>query len=1166
MQASYALNSGEQPSSSSSPPSTLTPISLLEKTIDTVVVSFIKTQSGEIHGVLPQQGNTPSRVIPVTGIPSSSLENLEAVKDLIRKSRFTIHPDHLSIHLALKKGLLVTAPQAPLQPSPLGRKSVQGFAVALDPLHPYRQKHPKWCQNVENGFSDASYAGLIKQCKVEMGILEAHEELTHPQRSFVEQIKRSMKSLLDKLNQPQHPSLQDMQRLIRAICENTYKFIFSPVWEIEAYHQSSLHIFIQNQIAFRKALEEEFSSFNEGSNQILDQILKAIQTNKIDKVCVELEINYPEQRNIIQCLKIKSKALVEAEQQRVRREIDQYLNKPQTQACLENIIYQECPHMKNYRLSLTEIPSAPYCTSLPPDFYVDKLSAFLKAWQDFQTSPRNESDWAQFKAALESVYNDKNIEHFQKVVTPLIQFWQSIENILLWPQEYLISEKEEDYLIRNLYIFMGISNTSLAQTTLIPYDYQNIPEQKLKHAEATLKSPKSSFEQKREACRLLLHAQIPWKDLCAIGGMLHRSGSVTEKTAKQNRSLVCQALPDLILDLPRLKKALEALIEFELKECSKPPFYEIPQKSSEDDYSFIHILGASSILQRNFEKLQLTLHFWTNQQLSGNAYAQPKIKYAILRTIQIMGELFKNLRSAYALSEDEIWDCVEDLRDLLAHVERSRIQKRLTTLIQDQSPFASKVFAGLFDNLRSLREHFQSESSISRNNQTWADIKQRYSTASQHKTYLLLEELQNFYLYLAEKIPEVKQEELRKTVKSAKAQQTRREIIEIQQALLQGNYQNIDLAKLPLTQNQQTKLKECLKVLQSPKAAENNAIQAKPANLTKLINIFKSLSVNKFSEENKTHIEMIQKMLTLKNYEKDDLEAISSADLLKDPTFKTRIQHIQALFQKLRKEWPNQNQIESVEDFFISFIESAEDFVLRKKEEFHSILESVEIVQEEQVDTQVEQLIRSLQLSPISSQILKMTIKTLGITEKSDEILWENVRKICSKEDVSSPTSAAQDENQTAKKKALKSIEAITDKTQALKDLLPSNLQSEQALDTYRKDSLLQLGSQYLISAFRSAASSLELAIEMFRHDYPDQQFFFQDIQHHLVILIQHGNDILHVHDVSEPDTRTTVGRIFSDYGNLQRLLQNLDLASNSNRQLPSLIQKLTFLKHLVES
>lgn len=1166
MQTNASLPTISQPSSTHSPSTTATSIFLLERTVNDVAVSFIKTSSGEIQGLIQQSENTPPRSIPVTGIPLHSLDTLEAIKDLIQKSRFTTYPDRLEINLALKEGLLVVPPQMPLQPSPLGRTSVQGFAVNLSPSHPYLQKHPKWCQNVENGFGlhDSDFEELINQCKAEMGISEAQEGIAEQQRNYVEQIKRAMKSLLDKLSQPQRPSLQEVRYLIRTMCENTYKFIFFPVWEIDAYRHHPLQVFIQNQLMFRDALKEEFTPFNEESSKILDQIIEAIQTNKIDEICASLEIIYPEQKETIQRLKAKSKTLIAAEQQRVQKEIDNYLNRPHIQACLENIIYKEYPEMRTYRYSLSEIPSSFFCcTTVSPDPYVDKLIAFLKTWQEFQASPQNERDWIQFKMALEWEYSDKKIEHFQQTVMPLIQFLTSIENILLWPQEYLLSEKEEDYLIRNLYFLMGISNTALTNTALIPRDYQHIPEEKLKQAEAILKSPKSHPEKKREACRLLLHAQIPWKDLCAIGCMLHRAGGVPEETAKQNRRLVCQSLFDLATNLPTLKQAIERLIEFELKECSQPPFYEIPQKLSENSYQFIHMLGASSILQRNFEKLQQVLHFWTNHPLKGNDYAQPKIRYAILRTIQIMGELFKNLRSAHALSEDEIWDCVEDLRDLLAHVERSRVQKRLTILLQN--PQANGIFSRLFDNLRILREHFQPPLSIGGNFKTWTGIKQQYFTPNKHKTYLALEELQNLYLYLAEKIPGAKQEELKNTVKSAKAQQARKEISDIQQALLQGTYENIETAKLPLTQTQHAKLKECLKILKSLKAAENNASQAKPANLNKLINIFKSLSLTKFSEANKNHIEQIKKMLTLKNYETTDQELIQSTDLLKNSSFKIRIQRIQDLFQMLKREWPNQSQIESIEDFFISFTESPEDFVARKKEEFQSILESIEIVREEQVETEIDKLIRSLQLHPISSQILTMTIKTLGITEKSDEVTWENVRKSCSKEEILTATLTIKDEKQTAKKKALNSIEAIFDKTQALQALLPFNLQSKEALDAYAKDSILQLGSQYLVSAFRAAASSLEITIETFRHDYPDKQPSFQDIQQHLVRVIRHGNDILHVHDVTEPDTRTSVGHIFSDYQHLHRLLQNLDLVSNGNVQLPSLTQKLNFLKTLID-
>lgn len=1165
MQTNASLNTISQSSSHHSPPTTSTTIFLLERTVNDIAVSFIRTTSGEIQGLIQQPENIP-RSIPVTGIPLHSLDTLEVIKELIQKSQFTVYPDRLEIKLALKEGVLAANPQISMQPSPLGRKSVQGFTVSLSPSHPYRQKHPKWCQSVENGFSlhDSDFEKLINQCKAKMGISDAQDGVSSQQQDYAEKTKRIVKTLLDKLSQPQRPSFQEVRYLIRTMCENTYKFIFFPVWEIEAYRHHPLQIFVQNQLMFKDALKQEFTPFNEESSKILDQIIEAIQTNKIDEICASLEVDYPEQKEIIQRLQTKSKALLAAEQQRVQQEIDSYLNRPQTQACLENIIYKEYPEMRTYRYSLSEMLSSFFCcTTISHDSYVDKLIAFLKTWQEFQASPQSEDDWIQFKIALEWEYSDKKIEHFQQTVMPLIQFLTSIENILLWPQEYLPSEKEEDYLIRNLYFFMGISNTALTNTTLIPHDYQHISEQKLKQAEATLKSIKSHPEQKREACRLILHAQIPWKDLCAIGYMLHRSGGVNEETAKQNRHLVCQALFDLVTNLPTLKQAIEKLIEFELKECSQPLFYETPQKLSENSYQFIHMLGASSILQRNFEKLQRVLHFWTNHPLKGNDYAQPKIRYAILRTIQIMGELFKNLRSAQALSEDEIWDCVENLRDLLAHVERSRVQKRLTILLQD--PQANGIFSRLFDNLRILREHFQSPLFIRENLKTWVGIKQEYFTPNKHKTYLALEELQNLYLYLAEKIPNSKQEELKNTVKSAKAQQARKEIADIRQTLLQGTYEGIETAKLPLTQNQHAKLKECLKILKSPKAADNNASQARPANLNKLINIFKSLSLSNFSEANKNRIEQIKKMLTLKNYETADQELIQSADLLKDSTFKIRIQRIQDLFQMLKDEWPNQSQIESIEDFFISFTETPEDFVIRKKEEFQFILESIEIVREEQVETEIDKLIRSLQLHPISSQFLTLTIKTLGITEKSDEVTWENVRKSCSKEQILSATLLTKDEKQTAKKKALNSIEAIFDKTQALKALLPTNLQSKEALDAYVKDSILQLGSQYLVSAFRTAASSLELAIETFRHDYPNQQSFFQDIQQHLVTVMRHGNDILHVHDVTEPDTRTSVGHIFSDYQHLQRLLQNLDLVPNGNVQLSSLTQKLNFLKILID-
>jgi len=1071
-------------------------------------------------------------------------------------------------------------PLKPLSENPLQRSHPLGFALGISELDPYHRQYPEWCEAVQLTFPrilDApSYREVLRSCKIKMGLEKAERGVPPIQKGYLENIVRVLNTLIDNFSQPK-PDLRVIPTAITTIYENIYLLLVSPISEVYHYIQHPLHLYTRNQFTFRQELEQCLPPGETTPEDFINPLLNSLPSQELESVSLQLQIKHPNCKKTIQALTLKALLLIDKMKQAAQKEIDLYREKPEIKFCFDSI-FQRCSYlaekydsMKQGRYeSLAELPTEP-SDKVYEASYTPHITGLLRVCETFRNSTEP-NRFEIFKAECEKyITQQKSREHFQTLVVPLIGFLQCIKNILLWPQQYELAPGEIKYINSNLYFLIGISGKSIAG---IPYKYLSISEEDKKNAEAVLKKKDSPLQKKREASRTLLHARIPWASLQALGCLLHKSGGVSETEAVFNQALVTASLIDLIPNLPAVKQSIEELVEFELTECSPAPSIVQPAKLPEGCYAYIQLLGNISEIQRSIKKTLEILRSWRNRPLMADDFKTPKIRYAALRTIQILGELSKNLREAGILSADASWDNLEELRDLLSHSERISLFKRLKIWIDQPE---GKYIAGFFEDFRTLGEYFQDRLAVLNQAKTWADRKRLHQKGKERPANLELNGLQDLYIFLAAKITQEQQLALRETLKKAEAVKAREEIARIKEEFLQNKFDpqtyQAKIAKLPLAKGQQKLLEEAIKIMMNPKAAANNQRSAKPGMLKKTVQIMGEFKKSKKFADSIGLLEDLSKLLSRRNYfnNPEDPEIMTEDQLVEDKTFPKRIARAEEILTQLRLHWSEKAilppQLEIAEDYLRNLQEEANEFIERKKQACQEIVEAIPTYPPASLQEESDNLIRALQIEIMPLEKLKLAIKGLGVCGP-DEKAWEAAHAGCiKKKEAANPHEKESKENPTdiAKKKALNCIEAIIDRIQKL-DRLISCQSRDQEYKNLNQDMLLQLACQYLVSDFRASASSLELYIETLKYSFPLFRPFFSEIQQSLINNVKTGNDFLHVHEVTEPSTLTSAGHVFEMHRLLLELLKTFSLGKNHDIIMDSFRQKLNRLKDILSN
>lgn len=1068
-------------------------------------------------------------------------------------------------------------PLKPLDKNPLKRTHPLGFALGISVSDPYYKQYPEWCESVQLTFprivDASSYRQALVECKRRMGMEQVEQRIDSREQEHLNNIARVLNTLIETLSQP-NIDLNTIPTAITTIYEEIYELLVCPINKVYFYILTPLHILTVNQQEFRLEL---LQSLPPGENEdLVSPILSSIADQEIENVSEKLQRQYPDRKQTIQALATKAQLLLQQARQKAQDEIDLYRQIPDIKLCFE-VIFSRClyledkyEYMKCGRYSSRgEMPSSPAATIVQAS-YLSQITGLLRVCETFRSSTAG-NRFETFKGACEQYLKQRKArEHFQTSIVPLLEFLQVLKNILMWPQEYEIAPGEFHFIRLNLNYLMTISNKNVTGSSLIPYKYLSISEEDKKTAEATLnKDP--SLQKKREACRLLLHARIPWAALQALGCLLHTSGGVSEHEKTFNQQLVRDSLEDLIPNLPRVKQAIEELLEFELSECSAAPPTVRPSKLPEGCYAYIQLLGNMSETQRSIKKILEILEFWRNLQPIAVDFEAPKVRYAALRTIQILGELSKNLHEAGILNADTCWDNLEELRDLLSHSERISLFKRLQLWLL--KPEGGRM-PGFFKDFRTLDKYFNQLARVLKDADTWAKRKKVHQSR-ERPANLELTGLQDLYVFLAAKISREQQLALLDTLKKPEAVQAREEIVKIKEEFSHDKFDpqtyQAKILKLPLTKIQQKLLEEAIKVMLNPRAAENNHRSAKPGMLKKVVQIIEAFKKNKKLNDSRDSLEDLTRLLTLKNYSNNpqNLETIPESQLVEDPTFPERIAHTQKILEQLKQEWTNKGivppQLNVAEEYLRSLQERIQEFIERKKVECQEIIENIPTHPNVSVQEEGNNLIRSMQIKVMPLESLQLAIKALGISGP-DGKLWEAAHAGCTKKkETPSPNNKESDKNtpDVTKKKALQCIEAILDRIQKLYHLV-SGPSRDQEYNNFCQDPLLQLACQCLVSDFRAASSSLELYLESLKYPLPLFRPFFSEIQQTLLKYVQIGNDFLHMHEVTEPWTSTNAGHVFRTYAHLSELLRNFSLGKDHNILMESFGLKLNQLRDIL--
>jgi hypothetical protein len=693
-------------------------------------------------------------------------------------------------------------PLLPLAENPLRETHPLGFPLGAS-RRDYSEKYPEWCENVLSRprIRGSSYEKAIKKCEQMAGLENQRCELEQMKKGWKNAIDRAIKIILE-FNEVNLLDLNQIYSQFKTIYGNVYQFIFIQIQNVEKL-KNDKHAFLSCfQRDFYDELKDVFLEMDQApfNNIRLDIFESQIQTDDeaSSSEIKKLQDEYPDSAGKIEELARLAQGFVQRKRNELTHKVNDYLCWPEVSSCWQ-LIFKRCPdlkekyhQMKRMRFSSLVDIGRGYQADCYKDPYITLFSKIVAACERFAASPQKGTDQLnQLKQEIGEIYvllNNK-LDHFDRRIEPLVFLRDVIQIILKWPGEYELSQGEKLYISNAVYFLISISNKSLTAEPEIPYNYQNIPEKEKSDAVRVLASKKTTA-QKREACRMLLYSRIPWKALIAIGSLFHGGGGIKPEQIAYNRRLLGEALIDLFDEFRIIEAAMTDLIEFELSEFTDSPSLQPPTDLPEDCFRYIHLLGDRQQILNSLNEICGILQWWETTPLDASQVNEIRVKYAVLRTIQMVGELSKTLRQAGLLNVNESASrCIEQLRDLLAHLEKFKVNKRLQALLKMDNLPGCQIVA-IIEDFKELLHYFMRERIEVSKAREWLEIK-NLQNVDQDLPQLEVNNLRTLVVYLDSQISLEEQTALRMTVMGEEARNKRREIYQIKEEFLAGCYERL---------------------------------------------------------------------------------------------------------------------------------------------------------------------------------------------------------------------------------------------------------------------------------------------------------------------------------------------------------------------------------------
>jgi len=265
------------------------------------------------------------------------------------------------------------------------------------------------------------------------------------------------------------------------------------------------------------------------------------------------------------------------------------------------------------------------------------------------------------ETVLQKLQHLKKWQHYCTCIIPLVRMIKCIEGLLLCPMGPF-SNKGKEY----------VKGTLLGLGTLvhqyIHYDYLDIDEDTFGRAKSNIVSGN------RDEVRTFLHGCIPWLSLRNIQTMLWYS-----RKNPMYDEIVYRELSGLIEDLSNLRLHLYDLLTHELSEFDS---YRIDGASIvQREKSFTTVIKTGSFYDdiAHLEKIEKVLRSVVE---SDDSESSTLIKrYAMVRALEVIGEGSKHL-SERVCDNAVFWNELGKLRNILSHLERPRVNRRLQELLK----------------------------------------------------------------------------------------------------------------------------------------------------------------------------------------------------------------------------------------------------------------------------------------------------------------------------------------------------------------------------------------------------------------------------------------------------------------------------------------------------
>ncbi len=1047
-------------------------------------------------------------------------------------------------------------PLKPLKDNPLNQTHPIGFSFNVSPSHPYYAAHPTWCDRVsENSFDNED--AIVASYKAKMGIPKTEEMLTPFEQKRFQGIDKALNFILKELKK-EKPDLQTIEFQIGEVYENIYQLLVIPINDIQQCLKPSPFTFILNQQEFRQGLEALLPTPKDKlAREILDETLNAMSEGTIDRKSSQLLTRYPAHQALIDDLTRAVHVLMKKAQEKILADIDNYKERNDDVKFCFNALFARQGHLihkydemlHGRYSSLEEIPRGIPSNRIHCASYIPAITGLLRACEAFLSSPdKTEKEYIALSEGFDSYLQQRNLAQvFQDKVFRLIQFLERVKSVLQWPQEYELSDGEMHYLRQKVYFLMFISNKQLGTEPAVPYAYLTINEEKIKEESLKLKNKATPTGKKIEACRTLYHARIPWKALRAIGTLCHGSGGVSEAALAQNQQLLQDSFGDFVQDLPRVQRSIEELIDFEVAACSSSPNLTPPSPLPIGCYANIQLIGNLTESKRTVSAVVDLLDRWTNLRLTTDELAQPKAKFAHLRTLQILGENVKILRDSGVLGDDEAWKFLEEMRDLLSHSERISVFKRLQILLNE--PRHQRLFTLLREDFQMLREYFSGRMKLLEKATTWAHTKRIQQEAENSSVELTCIGVQELCVFLDDKIPSDIQDKLRQSLLQRAAQERRKKIFQIKKDLLASQFNPSDIGSLPLTKVQRGDLEEAIKVISSPQAAQNSHRSVQPK--------LRATTLKNIQELKK------DQRLTAQLDQLTEAEKLISSDehLDKIPSVKQLLEAIMSSWTQGRKPPLLVAAVGNLK----KMTESIDEYVNEKKESLSALVESISTYEESSIEETCNGLIRQMQLRPMNKDDLMLQIAQLGIVAENDRKIWIDAQLMCIKKKKVSAPAEDPHKNEKTRKKAIGCINAINQRIHNLDKLLSIKDKGD-VTRALHGDPMLRLACQYLLADFKDSASTLELCLDTLSRFLNVDREFIKEIKNDLQQAMEKRDDLAHNHEVTEPGSTTSAGYVFHEGIYISQLLLNFSLRDRPHMVVNSIDRKLAKLRHILET